>query len=190
MTFDLKWLYYCSVPQWRENTCWGAKQERTDISMSPTGEDVLTDIRPYELSTWWWLWGWIHVVCCSGQDGSLMTSKKEAVSPDGVVGMRSLQPLVTLLASWITGISQGEKSKPGLLFQRQFYVPLEWTLQPGGDNHAIDSKCPFNVLRPSAAIPWSPGKLDLPSHCPVFIGLDSANGADGDLNHESLSSQV
>lgn len=36
-------------------------------------------------------------------------------------------------------------------------------------------------------IPW---EADLPSYCPVFIGLDSANGADGDLNLESLSSQV
>lgn len=38
--------------------------------------------------------------------------------------------------------------------------------------------------------PTIPRELDLPSHRPVFIGLDSANGADGDLNRESLSPQV
>ena len=56
---------------------------------------------------------------------------------------------------------------------------------------AIKGKFPFYVLRSSAAGSHdSPRSFDLPSCRPVFIGLDSANGTDGDLNCESLSPQV
>lgn len=167
-----------------------AEQGRMDISMSPTREDVLTDIRPYELSTSWWLWGWTHVAMFRArwffndiQEGSSISwwSCWDEISPT-----THHSPCLLDHRHLTRRKIKARTSLPEAIL----YVPLEWTLQPGSDNRAIDSKCPFNMLWPSTAIPWFPGKLDLPSYCPVFIGLDSANGADGDLNHESLSSQV
>lgn len=104
--------------------------------------------------------------------------------------MRHLQPPITLLASWPTDImKRGHESRASTQeanCSREFYskstlMPPRWPLSMAVRATAIKGKFPFYVLRPSAAGPHdSPGSFDLPSRRPVFIGLDSANGTDGE----------
>lgn len=63
-----------------------------------------------------------------------MTSKKGPRSPGVADQMRLLQPLFTVLAFWVTDVTQGERrsqdgpTAAGLLSQKQFYVPSRWPL--------------------------------------------------------------